>query len=80
MDRWTLGIFLHYFLDQFLDQFLDHFMGGAPLVLWEGWDAVYQCLGRGERQTVVTQGEVEDELLVRREGWEVVIEVNATDW
>lgn len=31
------------------------------------------------RQTVVTEGGVEDELLVRREGWEVVKEVNATD-
>ena len=35
--------------------------GPPPLVLREGWDAVYQYLGRGERQTVVTQGGVEDE-------------------
>ena len=69
-----------------LDYFLDHFFflpfyrgGGPPLGLREEWDAVHQYLGRGERQTIVTQGGVEDELLVRREGWEVVKEVNATD-
>ena len=68
-------------LDYFLDHFLDHFIEGAPpLGLREEWDAVHQYLGRGERQTIVTQGGVEDELLVRREGWEVVKEVNATDW
>ena len=82
MDRWTLGIFFELFFGPIFGPFFGPFYwgGGPPLVLWEGWDAVYQCLGRGERQTVVTQGEVEDELLVRREGWEVVIEVNATDW
>lgn len=31
------------------------------------------------RQTVVTEGGVEDELLERRDGWEVVLLVNATD-
>ena len=35
--------------------------------------------GVHERQTVVTEGGVEDELLVRREGWEVVVLVNAND-
>ena len=29
--------------------------------------------------TVVTKGGVGDELLVRKEGWEVVVLVNATD-
>ena len=41
---------LDYFMDQF---FLDHFIGGGgstPLVLREGWDAVYQYLGRGGRK------------------------------
>ena len=79
LDPWN--IFCTIFWTNFWTIFFGPiYRGGAPLVLWEGWDAVYQCLGRGERQTVVTQGEVEDELLVRREGWEVVIEVNATDW
>ena len=35
--------------------------------------------GVHERQTVVTEGGVEDELLLRREGWEVVVLVNAND-
>ena len=39
----------------------------------------YQFSGRGGRQTVVTEGGVEDELLVQRESWEVVVLVNATD-
>ena len=45
----------------------------------EGWDAVYQYKGSGVRQTVVTEGEVEDKLSVCREGKEVVVLVNATD-
>ena len=49
-----------------------------PLVLREGWDAVYQYSGRGGRQTVVTGEGLEEKLLVRREGWEVVVLVNAT--
>ena len=37
-----LDYFLDHFLDYFLDHFLDHFIGGStPLVLREGWDAVY---------------------------------------
>ena len=52
-----------------MDYFLDYFWtilsggGGKPLVLKEGWDAVYQYSGRGEKQTVVTEGGVEDEQL-----------------
>ena len=53
--------------------------GGKPLVLRKGWDAVYQYSRRGGRQTVVTEGGVEDELLERRDEWEVVLLVNATD-
>ena len=74
LGHWTLGLFFGPFF------FFYHFIeGGPPLGLREEWDAVHQYLGRGERQTIVTQGGVEDELLVRREGWEVVKEVNATD-
>ena len=36
-------------------------------------------LREGGRHTVVTEGGVEDELLVGREGWEVVVFANATD-
>ena len=53
MDDWTI------LLDYFFGLFLDHFIGGGggrPLVLKEGWDAVYQYSGRGEKQTVVTGG------------------------
>ena len=53
--------------------------GGKPLVLRKGWDAVYQYSRRGGRQTVVTEGGVEDKLLERRDEWEVVLLVNATD-
>ena len=53
--------------------------GGRPLVLREGWDAVYQYSWRDGRQTVVTEGGAEDELLIRREGWEVDVLVTATD-
>ena len=83
---WTIGP-LDYFLDIFWTTFWTIFWtffstilskGPPPLVLREGWDAVYQYLGRGERQTVVTQGGVEDEW--KEEGWEVVIGVNAIDW
>ena len=83
---WTIGP-LDYFLDIFWTTFWTIFWtffstilskGPPPLVLREGWDAVYQYLGRGERQTVVTQGGVEDEW--KEEGWEVVIGVNATEW
>ena len=38
-----------------------------------------QYSGRSGRQIVVTEEGVEDELHVCREGWEVVVTVNATD-
>ena len=50
-----LDQFLDPFFDQFLDKFLGHFFwtilsgGGRPLVLREGWDAVYQYSGMGTR-------------------------------
>ena len=66
LDHWTLGR-LDYFIGLFFGLFLDHFIGGGgrgrPLVLKEGGDAVYQYSGRGEKQTVVTGGGVEDEQL-----------------
>ena len=65
LDHWTLRR-LDYFIGLFFGLFLDHFIGGEggrPLVLKEGWDAVYQYSGRGEKQTVVTEGGVEDEQL-----------------
>ena len=80
LDHWT--IFWTMFWTIFSNHFLDHFIGeGRPLVLREGWDAVYQYKGSGVRQTVVTEGEVEDKLSVCREGKEVkvVVLVNAND-
>lgn len=65
LDHWTPGR-LDHFIGLFFGLFLDHFIGGGrgrPLVLKEGWDAVYQYSGRGEKQTVVTGGGVEDEQL-----------------
>ena len=59
LDDWT--ILLDYFLDYFWTILSGG--GGRPLVLKEGWDAVYQYSGRGEKQTVVTEGGVEDEQL-----------------
>ena len=44
--------------------------GGRPLVL---------SVLRSRRQTFVTEEGVEDELLVCRKGWEVVVLVTATD-
>ena len=38
-----------------------------------------QYSGRSGRQIVVTEEGVEDELQVRREGWKVVVTVNAAD-
>ena len=54
MDDWT--ILLDYFFGLFLDHFIGGGGGGRPLVLKEGWDAVYQYSGRGEKQTVVSGG------------------------
>ena len=77
-----------------MDHFLEHFYwisfctnflgtilsgGGCPLVLREGLGCSLLVLREGERPTVVTGGGVEDELLVRREGWEAVLLVNATN-
>ena len=45
----------------------------------KGWDTFYQYPGRGGRQTVVTEGGVEDEILERTEGWEVDVLVTAID-
>ena len=67
------------FFGLIIGQSFGPFTGGKPLVLRKGWDAVYQYSRRGGRQTVVTEGGVEDELLERRDGWEVVLLVNATD-
>ena len=39
-----------------------------------------QYSGRSGRQIVVTDEGVEDELKVRREGWEVVVSENAADY
>ena len=77
-----------------LDHFLDHFFyllfwtnfffgrrgGGWPLALRGRWDLVYQHSGRDGRKTVVTEGGVEDELSVRREGWEVYVWVTTTNY
>ena len=70
--EWTIGP-----VDYFFEPFYRG--GGRPLVLREGWDAVYQYSGRNSRQTVVTVGGAEDELLVSREGWEVDVLVTVTD-
>ena len=67
-----------------MDHVLDHFFfwtfflailseGSRPLALREGWDAIYQYSGMGGRQTVFTEGGLEDKILLRREGWEVVV-------
>ena len=49
-----------------LEHFLDHYFWGGgkgwPLALRGRWGAVYQHSGRDGRQTVVTEGGVEDEL------------------
>ena len=61
--------------------FFYHFIGGGtPLVIREGWDTVYQYWGRDGWQSVITQGGVRDGLLLRSEGWEVVVMVNTTGW
>ena len=71
-----LDHFLDIFFEIFLDQLLDHLYrtillgGGRPLVL---------SVFRSRRQTFVTEEGVEDELLVCRKGWEVVVLVTATD-
>ena len=48
--------------------FLDHIFltilsgGSTPLILREGWDAVYQYTEEGLGGSVITQGGVRDEL------------------
>ena len=79
--RHRVGL-LNNYSDYFFGLFLDHFIGGGgrPLVLREGWDAVYQYSGRdGGQQSVFIEGGVEDELFVGREGREVDVLVTATD-
>ena len=52
-----------------LDHFFDGFFGPFLFVFFF---CSLSVLRRGERQTFVTEGGVEDELLVRRKGWEGV--------
>ena len=51
-----------------LDHFFDGFFGPFLFVCF--FFCSLSVLRRGERQTFVTEGGVEDELLVRRKGWE----------
>ena len=76
LDHWTLGLFDYFFWTIFRTILL---WGRRTLELRDGWDAVYQYSERDGWQTVVTKGGVGDELLVRKEGWEVVVLLNATD-
>ena len=67
-----MGYFGPFFDHFFGTIFQNHFIGGGrPLVLREGWDAVYQYSGRGGKKTIVIEMGVEDELLAGKEGWEV---------
>ena len=79
---------LDHFLDNFFKNFFgptfgpfvsDHLFGGGQTISTLG---VVRCslsvLSSG-RQTFVTEEGVEDELLVCRKGWEVVVLVTATD-
>ena len=80
---------LDHFLDIFFEIFFgptfgpfvsDHFIGGGGQTI--STLGVVRCslsvLSSG-RQTFVTEEGVEDELLVCRKGWEVVVLVTATD-
>ena len=74
MDHWTLGLLDYWtiFWTIFLTIFFGFFFsfrtilswGGKLLVLRERWDAINQYSGKGGRQIAVTEGGVEDELLV----------------
>ena len=82
LDPWTLGLFFGLFYGPFLGPYFGTFFFGLllrPLVIRKGWNVFYQYLERGGRQTVVTEGGMEDELLVRKEGWEVDVLVIAID-
>ena len=58
---------------------MDHFIGGSTqFVLREGWDEVYQYWGKSGRQSIIARRGVRDGLLLRREGWEVVVIINTT--
>ena len=84
LGYWTI-FWTIFFLNIFLDQLLDHLYrtillgGGGQTISTLG---VVRCslsvLSSG-RQTFVTEEGVEDELLVCRKGWEVVVLVTATD-
>ena len=65
---WT-GPFFRPFFGLFFGPFFWTILqgGSTPLVLREGWDAVYQYSGRGGRQSVITQGGVREGLLLGRE-------------
>ena len=82
LDPWTLRLFFGLFYGPFLGPYFGTFFFGLflrPLVIRKGWNVFYQYLERGGRQTVVTEGGMEDELLVRKEGWEVDVLVIAID-
>ena len=81
-------------LDHFLDNFFknvfgptfgpfvsDHFVGGGggQTISTLGVVGCSLSVLRNRRQTFVTEEGVEDELLVCRKGWEVVVLVTATD-
>ena len=82
LDPWTLGLFFGLFYGPFLGPYFGTFFFGlllTPLVIRKRWNIFYQYLERGGKQTVVTEGGMEDELLVRKEGWEVDVLVIAID-
>ena len=83
LDPWTLRLFFGLFYGPFLGPYFGTFFFFGlflrPLVIRKGWNVFYQYLERGGRQTVVTEGGMEDELLVRKEGWEVDVLVIAID-
>ena len=80
LDHFFRLFFLEHFFGPNFGPFVsDHFIGGGQTISTLG---VVRCslsvLSSG-RQTFVTEGGVEDELLVCRKGWEVVVLVTATD-
>ena len=65
LDPWTLGLFFGLFYGPFFGPYFGPFFFGLflrPLLIRKGWNAFYQYLERGGRQTVVTKGGMEDEL------------------